>query len=105
MTEEKCASYAKEFHSKHEKETSQDRTLFLEKVKAEECEFRERPNNKTVIQRACRSFSFDSMGTIDLCNSGDGRKLFILVYILDLLYENMLICRFAVLCLRGFWSR
>jgi len=109
MTEEKCVSYAKEFHSKLENETNQNRTLFLEKVRAEGCEFRERPNNQTEVERACKTISTDSMArslistslkskqspvkiyansycTTDLCNTGDGRKLFILPIILTSIY-------------------
>ena len=99
MTEEKCASYAKESHFKHDNETHKERTLFLQKVEAEGCEFRRKPN-ETVIERACKSISTDVMSlspisdslrsnqspvkiynnsycTTELCNTGDGRKLFI----------------------------
>lgn len=111
MTEEKCILYAKESHSKHDNETHKERTLFLQKVKAEGCEFRERPNNnETVIERVCKSVSTDVMGispnsdslrsnkspvkiynnsycATELCNTGDGRKLFILLIIVDIIVD------------------
>ena len=81
-------------------ESNKERTLFLQQVTAEGCQFREMPNNETVIERGCKSISTDDMDltsltrytsesvkfftnsycTAELCNNGDGRKLYFLLW-------------------------
>lgn len=110
MTEGKCVLYVKEYHSKYDSESDKEKTLFLQKVQTEGCEFKERPNNVTEVERACKSITSianannmrfspiqdtlrsktnqsslqmfsNSYCTRELCNTGNGRKLFITLLI------------------------